>query len=155
MRPKRVSWDLSEISTAAPILTLQHLFCLSHSVKGPQSTHPWCAPLFSSLQLATGTSCNKLSNLTVLSQSHHSKTAWGIVVSTFLPFVLLSVPNKVLTMFCAAAMLCCCYVDVMLCCHVFLPCYVGVLGLSLYSVVVPAGDLLPFGQTFFLTDLSI
>jgi hypothetical protein len=45
-----------------------------------------------------------------------------IVVSTFLPFVLLSVPNNVCTMFCAvpccaAAMLCCYHVIVMLCCY--------------------------------------
>ena len=34
-------------------------------------THAWVAPLFSSLQLATGTRCNKHSNWTVLSQSLH------------------------------------------------------------------------------------
>jgi hypothetical protein len=34
-----------------------------------------------------------------------------------LPFVLLSVPNNVCTMFCAAAMLCCYHVVVMMCCH--------------------------------------
>ena len=51
--------------------------------------------------------------------------------------MLLSVPNNVCTMFGAAAMLllpCC--VDTMLCCHVSLPCYVVVLGLSLCSVVL-------------------
>ena len=47
--------------------------------------------------------------------------AWCIIVSTFLPFVRLSVPNNVCTMFCAATMLCCCYavwscVAALLCC---------------------------------------
>ena len=50
---------LSEISTAALILHIQHPFCQSHSVKGPQSAHTLGSLVFSSLQLATGTSCNK------------------------------------------------------------------------------------------------
>ena len=42
-------------------------------------THSWVTPLVSSLQLATGTSCNKHSNWTVLSQSLHSKTqSWTL-----------------------------------------------------------------------------
>ena len=45
-------------------------------------THPWVARLFSSLQLATGTSCNKHSNWTVLSQSLHSKTqSWTLLLT--------------------------------------------------------------------------
>ena len=64
------------------------------------------------------------------------------VVSTFLPFVLLFVPNNVCAMFCAATMLCRCHVAspccvaTMLCFHLLLPCYVVVLGLSLCSVVL-------------------
>ena len=75
------------------------------------------------------------------SHDHCGCFAWCIVVSTFLPFVLLFVPNNVCTMFCAANMLCCCHVFLpccfatMLCFHVLLPCYV-VLGLSLCSVMV-------------------
>ena len=46
--------------------------------------------------------------------------AWCSVVSTFLPFVLLSVSSNVYTMFCAANILCC---------HVLLPSYIVVLGL--------------------------
>ena len=102
--------------------------------------------------------------------------AWYIVVSTFLPFVLLSVPNNVCTMFCAVTMLCCymllsCCVFTMLFCRVLLPCYVVVFGLSLcvlcclscrdvcfvlyiyiyiyfffYPPPVPAGGHLPFGR---------
>ena len=51
---------------------------------------------------------------------------WCIVVSTFLPFVMLSVPNNVCTMFCAATMLCRCHVVLLpCCCHVvLLPCCV-------------------------------
>jgi hypothetical protein len=52
-----------------------------------------------------------------------------------LPFVLLSMPNNVCTMFCAATMLLLCCAATMLCCHVLLSCYVVVLGLSLCSVV--------------------
>ena len=48
--------------------------------------------------------------------------AWYIVVSTFLPFVLLSGPNNVCTCFVATMLLSCC-VATMLCCHVLLPCY--------------------------------
>ena len=40
----------------------------------PKNTHSWVAPLFSLLQLATGTSCKKHSNWTVLSPSLHFKT---------------------------------------------------------------------------------
>ena len=39
--------SLSEISTAALILHIQNLFCQSHSVKGPQSTHIPGSLLFS------------------------------------------------------------------------------------------------------------
>jgi hypothetical protein len=53
-----------------------------------------------------------------------------------LPFVLLSVPNNVCTMFCVATMLLSCCVATMLCFHVLLPGYVVVLGLSLCNVVV-------------------
>ena len=84
-----------------------------------------------------------------------------------LAFVLLSVPNNVCTMFCAATMLLSCSAVTMLCCHVLLPCYVVVLGLSLCGVVVslvvmcvlsyifilflipapvPAGDVLRFDR---------
>uniref|UniRef100_A0A8C7DG46 40S ribosomal protein S3a n=1 Tax=Oncorhynchus kisutch TaxID=8019 RepID=A0A8C7DG46_ONCKI len=44
-----------------------------------------------------------------------------------LPFVLLSVPQNVCNMFCAATMLCCCYVVLLTCCcHVvLLPCCVA------------------------------
>ena len=104
--------------------------------------------LFSSLQLATGTSCNKHSNWTVLSQSLHSFNsimdtttdscgcfAWCIVVSTFLPFVLLSVANDVITLFCAATMLLSCCVATILY-YMLLPCYVVVLGLYFCSIVL-------------------
>jgi hypothetical protein len=47
---------------------------------------------------------------------------WCIVVFTFLPFVLLSVPNNVCTMFCAATMLCC-YHSVLSCVAALLCCY--------------------------------
>ena len=138
---------LSEISTAALILHIQHPFWQSHSVKGPRSTHPWVAPLFSSLQLVTGTSCNKHSNWTVKSQSLHSKTqlwtltescgcfVWYIVVSTFLPFVMLSVPNNVCTLFCAATM-CCCHVVLLPCAAAMLCCYHVVVMLCCYHAVL-------------------
>ena len=98
----------------------------SHINFWSQSTHPWVPCIFSSLQLATGTSSNKHSNWTVLTL--HSKTqswtlllscgcfAWCIVVSTFLPFVLLSVcPTMFVPCF---VMLPCCVV--MCCCHAML-----------------------------------
>jgi hypothetical protein len=73
----------------------------------------------SSLQFPAPSDC------TVLSQSLHSKTqSWTLlqsshncqcdVLSTFLPFVLLSVPN-VCTMICSAIVLLSC-VDALLCC---------------------------------------
>ena len=50
-----------------------------------------------------------------------------LVVSTFLPFVRLSVPNNVCTMLSAATMLCCYHV-VMLCCyHAVLSCVAALL----------------------------
>jgi hypothetical protein len=101
--PLRPHSPLSEISTAALILHIQHRFCQSHSDKrSPKHTHPWVAPLFSSLQHSTGTSC-KHSKWTVLTQSLHSKTqSWTLLLtvvaalrdallSTFMPFMLLSV----------------------------------------------------------------
>ena len=109
----------------------------------------------STYQFALAIDWNELqkhSNWTVLSTSRLSKTqSWTllqpvvaasrIVVSTFLPFALLSVPNNVCTMFSAATMLCCyytmlllCCVATMLCCHVLLPCYVVLLHLHLIYI---------------------
>ena len=45
--PLRPHSPLSEIPTAAFILHIQHPFCQSHSVKGPQSTHIPGSLLFS------------------------------------------------------------------------------------------------------------
>ena len=59
---------------------------------------------------------------------------WCIVVSTFLTFVLLTVPNNACTMFCAATVLCCYHVVVMLCCyHAVLSCVAALLCCSLRS----------------------
>ena len=113
---------LSGISTAVLILHMQHPFCQSHSVKGPQSAHIPGSLLFSSLQLATGTSCNKHSNWTILCPSLHSETqSWTLFVPC-----------------CAATMLCC---------HVLLPWYV-VLGLSLCRVVESLLSWCVFCPTF-------
>jgi hypothetical protein len=63
-----------------------------------------------------------------------------LVVSPFLPFVLLSVPNNVCTMFvplpcCAAAMLCCYCIVIMLCCyHAVLSCGAAILRCCLRSL---------------------
>jgi hypothetical protein len=135
---------LSEISTAALILYIQHLFCQSHSVKGPQSTHTSlgrtyfqfaAASVWSELQKTL-----RLDRFISISSFKGSITdtlphscgcfVWCIVVSTFLPFVLLSVPNNVCTMFCSAAMLCCYHVVVMCCYHAMLLSWV-----SLYVVL--------------------
>ena len=152
---------LSEIRTATLILHIQHPFCQSHSVKGsPKHTHPWVAPLFSSLQLTTGTSCNKHSHWTVLSPSLHLKTqSWTFLLTDVAAChdVLLSLPScplccclehkhvlccchVVLLPCCDAAMLCCYHVVVMLChYHAVFSCVAAMLccGLrSLYSVVL-------------------
>ena len=75
---------------------------------------------------------------------------WCIVISTLFPFVLLSVPNNVCTMFCAVIMLCC-YHDVLSCvaamlcfclrclfCRDYLKCWI--------PPRVPTEVLLPFGR---------
>jgi hypothetical protein len=99
------------------------------------------APLFSLLQLATGTSCKKHSNWIVLSPSLHSKTqSWTLLLTLVaasrdvllcLPSFslccclcpIMFVPCFVLLPRCIAAMLCCYCVIVMLCCyHAVLSC---------------------------------
>ena len=58
-----------------------------------------------------------------------------VMSNPFLPFVLLSVPNNVSTMFCSAAMLCCYHVVVMLCCyHAVLSCVAALLCCFLRSL---------------------
>jgi hypothetical protein len=116
----------------------------------PQSTHNhWAAPLFSSLQLTTGASCDKHSNGTVLSPSLHSKThSWTLLLTVVaaLRDVLLFLPSCPFCcclcpiMFVQCFMILPCCVATMLCRHVLLPCYVVVLGISLCSVVL---SLLP------------
>ena len=94
-------------------------------ILSPKRTHPWVAPVFSSLQLATGTSCNKHSNWTVLSQSLHSKTqSWTLLLTVVaaLRDVLLSLPS---------CPLCCCLCPIMFVpCFVLLPCCVATMLLS-------------------------
>ena len=95
-------------------------------------------PSFSSLQLATGTSCNKHSNWTVLSQSLHSKTqSWTLLLKVVVALcdVLLSLSSCPLCCFLCPIMFVPCFVLLPCCCHVLLPCFVVVLGLSLCSVV--------------------
>ena len=121
--------------------------------RSPKHTHPWVAPLFSSLQLATGTSCDKYSNWTVLSQFLHSKTqSWTLLLTVVAASrdVLLSLPSCplcccmcqimfvpcfVLLPCCAAAMLCCYHAVVMLCCyHALLTCCCLAMWLSWVSL---------------------
>jgi hypothetical protein len=92
-------------------------------------TYPWVAPLFSQLQLATGTSCNKHSNWTVLSQSLHSKTrSWTLLLTVVAALydVLLSLPSwplccwlcPIMFVPCVVLLSCCflCCVAALLCC---------------------------------------
>ena len=128
-------------------------FCLQYNVRGVpglipfMDTHPWVAPLFSSLQLATGTSCKKTLKLDVLSPSLHAKTqSWKLLLTVVAASrdVLLSLPSCPLCCCLCPIMFVpclCCYHVVMLCCyhavcHVLLPCYVVVLGLFLCSVLL-------------------
>ena len=134
LTPPHLSYLLQPSSSTNNTCSASHIL-----LKVPKHTHPWVSRLFSSLQLATGTSCNKHSNWTVLSQSLNTKTKlWTLLLTivTALRDVLWSLPS---------CLLCCCLCPIMFVpCFVLLPCYVATmllscvaaLGLSSFSVVL-------------------